>query len=218
MAKTSPHTTPVRTRAQPHLPQQKARQHAPRVHWRPARRARAPRPAPRGPTAGTPPGRPRRAGGAHLALRRAAPLRAGALCHLSGWRQGRASCRPLGCRPRRRRAHAGRRCKVSAGTVRNLWQPLRAAQALGASAARENMYLSPVKTVAVVARARRTPQSPPVRDTSTAISAKFQTDFRLDNDVRPGIFRYIKLLETKVPQNLYWTSFCTKDILCLQNI
>ena len=40
-----------------HLPQQKAHQHASRARWRPAGRASAQRPAPRGPTAGT--GHPR---------------------------------------------------------------------------------------------------------------------------------------------------------------
>ena len=49
------------------------------------------------------------------------------------WRdQGRASCRPLG-----------------PGTVRNLWQPLRAAQAPGASTARGHIYLAPDTTVVV---------------------------------------------------------------------
>ena len=129
--------------------------------------APAPRlPRPAGQRLGTPPGRPRRAGGAHLAPRRAAAPGAGALCPPSGSRQGRASCRPLVCRPRRRRAPAGRRCKVAAGTVRNLWQPLRAAKATGASTARGHIHLVPGTTVAVVARARRTPQSPPVRYTS----------------------------------------------------
>jgi hypothetical protein len=108
------HTTPVSARAHPRLQQQEARQHAPRARWRPAGRACAPRPAPRGPTAGTPSGRPRRAGGAHLAPRRAAAPGAGAMCPQLGSLQGRASCRPLGCRPRRRRAPAGRRCKVAA--------------------------------------------------------------------------------------------------------
>jgi hypothetical protein len=56
------------------------------------------------------------------------------MCPPSGSLQGRASCRPLGCLPRRRRAPAGRRCQVAAGTVRNLLQVLRAAQAPGASA------------------------------------------------------------------------------------
>jgi hypothetical protein len=158
----------------PHMPHQKACQHAPRARWRPAGGARAAPAAPRGPTAGTPPGRPRRAGGAHLAPRRAAAPGAGALCPPSGLRQGRASCRALGCRPRRRRAPAGRRCKVAAGTVRNLWQPIRAAQAPGASTARGHIYMAPGTTVAVVARARRTRQSPPVRYTSTAISANCQ--------------------------------------------
>jgi hypothetical protein len=60
------------------------------------------------------------------------------------------------------------------GTVRNLWQPIRAAQAPGASTARGHIYLAPGTPVAVVVRARRTPQSPPVRYTSTAISANFQ--------------------------------------------
>ena len=59
------------------------------------------------------------------------------------------------------------------GTVRNLWQSLRAAQAPGASIARGHIYLAPGTTVAVVARALRTPQSPPVRYTSTAISEIF---------------------------------------------
>ena len=135
-------------------------------------RPRPPRPA--GQRLGTPPGRPRRAGGAHLAPRRAAAPGAGALCPPSESRQVRASCRPLGCRPRRRRAPAGRRCKVAAGTVRNLLQPLRAAQAPGASTARGHIHLAPGKTVAVVARARRTPQRPTFCYASTAISANCQ--------------------------------------------
>ena len=48
------HTTPVSARAHPHMPQQKARQHAPRARWRPASRARAAPAAPRWPTAGNP--------------------------------------------------------------------------------------------------------------------------------------------------------------------
>jgi hypothetical protein len=52
------------------MPHQKARQHAPRARWRPAGRARAAPAAPRGPTAGTPSGRPRRAEG-RCALHRA---------------------------------------------------------------------------------------------------------------------------------------------------
>ena len=68
------------------------------------------------------------------------------------------------------RLHGGA-AKWPRGTVRNLWKPLRAAQASGAAIARGHMYLTPGKTFAVVARARRTPQSPSVRYTSTAISA-----------------------------------------------
>jgi hypothetical protein len=64
-------------------------------------------PCPAGQWLGPPSGRPWRAGGAHLALRRAAAPGTGALCPPSGSRQGRASCRPLGCRPRRCRATAG---------------------------------------------------------------------------------------------------------------
>ena len=139
-ARTHASTRFVRERRHPHMLHQKARQHTPRARGRPAGRARAaPRP-PRGPTAGTPPGRPRRAGGAHLAPRRAAAPGAGALCLPSGSRQGRASCRPLGCRPRRRRAPAGRRCKVAAGTIRNLSQPLLATQSQS-STARGHTYL-----------------------------------------------------------------------------
>jgi hypothetical protein len=47
---------------------------------------------------------------------------------------------------------------VNESTVRNLLQPLRAAQAPGASTARGHIHLAPGTTVAVVARARRTPQ------------------------------------------------------------
>jgi hypothetical protein len=64
------------------------------------------------------------------------------------------------------RAGAGRLQEVAAGTVRNLWQPLRAAQAPGASTARGHIHLAQRTTVAVVARAWRTPQSPPVCYTS----------------------------------------------------
>jgi hypothetical protein len=86
------------------MPHQKARQYAFRARWRPTGRARAAPAAPRGPTAGTPPGRPRRAEG-RCALHRARGRGA----------HRRASCRPLGCRPRRRRTPAGRRCKVAPG-------------------------------------------------------------------------------------------------------
>ena len=40
------HTTPVSASEHPHMPQQKARQHAPRARWRPAARARRARRAP----------------------------------------------------------------------------------------------------------------------------------------------------------------------------
>ena len=163
------HTTPVSARAHPHMPQQKARQHAPRACWRLRGRARAAPAAPRGPTAKLTSGRPRGAGGAHLAPRGRAAPGAGALCPPSGSRQGRASRRPLGCRWRRRRTPAGRRCKAAPGTVRNLWQPLRAAQVPGASTACGHMYLAQSTPVPVVVRARRTPQCPPLRYTSVAI-------------------------------------------------
>jgi hypothetical protein len=92
---------PARDASEPapptHMPHRKARQHAPRARWRPAVRARAAPAAPRGPTAGTSSGRPRRAEGAHLALRCAAAPRAGALSPPSGSRRGRALRRP---RPR----------------------------------------------------------------------------------------------------------------------
>ena len=107
----------VRERRHPHMPQQKARQHAPRARWRLRGRARAAPAAPRGPTAKLTSGRPRRAGGAHLAPRGRAAPGAGALCPPSGSRRGRASRRPLGCRWRRRRAPAGRRCKANVITT-----------------------------------------------------------------------------------------------------
>jgi hypothetical protein len=44
----------VTERRHPHMPHQKALQHAPRARWRPAGSARAAPAAPRGPTAGTP--------------------------------------------------------------------------------------------------------------------------------------------------------------------
>ena len=160
----------VRERRHPHMPQQKARQHAPRARWRLRGRARAAPAEPRGPTAKLTSGHPRHAGGAHLVPRGRAASGAGALCPPSGSRRGRASRRPLGCRWRRRRASAGRRCKAEPGTVRNLWQPLRAAQAPGASTARGNKYLAQITPVPVVVRARRTPQCPPLRYTSPAIS------------------------------------------------
>ena len=59
---------------------------------------------------------------------------------------------------------------VNESTVRNLLQPLRAAQAPGASTARGHMYLAQSTPVPVVVRARRTPQCPPLRYTSPAIS------------------------------------------------
>jgi hypothetical protein len=71
--------------------------------------ASAQRPAPRGPTAGTPSGRPRHAGGAHLAPRRAATPGAGATL----WRPaGRASAqsplpRPSAGTPSGHHRHAG---------------------------------------------------------------------------------------------------------------
>jgi hypothetical protein len=127
--------------------------------------APAPRlPRPAGQRLGTPPGRPRRAGGAHLAQRGAAAPRAGAMCPPSGSLQGRALCRPLGCRQRWHRATAGRRCKAAPDTVRNLWQPLRAAQAPGALTARGHIYLAQITPVPVVVCARRTPQCPKVFD------------------------------------------------------
>ena len=159
----------VRERRHPHMPQQKARQHAPRARWRLRGRARAAPAAPRGPTAKLTSGRPRRAGGAHLAPRGRAAPGAGALCPPSGSRRGRASRRPLGCRWRRRRAHAGRRCKAAPGTVRNFSTPLPRAQAPGASTACGHMYLAQSTPVPVVVRARRTPQCPPLRYTSAAI-------------------------------------------------
>ncbi len=90
---------------------------------------------PRGPTAGPRlgSGQPRRPEGAHLAPRRPAAPGARARCPRSGSQQERASRRPLRRRPRRRRAPARRRCKMAAGTVRNIWQPLSAAPRPGAS-------------------------------------------------------------------------------------
>jgi hypothetical protein len=125
--------------------------------------------APRGPTAKLTSGRPRRAGGAHLAPRGRAAPGAGALCPPSGSRRGRASHRPLGCRWRRRRATAGRRCKAAPGTVRNFSTPLPREQRPGAATARGHIYLAQSTPVPVVVRARRTPQCPPMRYTSAAI-------------------------------------------------
>ena len=61
----------------------------------------------RGPTAKLTSGHPRHAGGAHLVPRGRAASGAGALCPPSGSRRGRASRRPLRCRPRRRQALQG---------------------------------------------------------------------------------------------------------------
>jgi hypothetical protein len=108
---TATHTTPVRARAHPHLQQQKANQQAPRARWRPACRARAQRPASRGPTAGTPCGRTLCAGCAHLAhLHTAAP--GAGLCPPSGSLQGHAS---EGIQDKTGR-HAGRRSRGCRGS------------------------------------------------------------------------------------------------------
>ena len=65
---------------------------------------------------------------------------------------------------------AGRRCKAAPGTVRDFSTPLPRAQAPGASTVRGHIYLSHITPVSVVVRARRTPQCPPLRYTSPAIS------------------------------------------------
>jgi hypothetical protein len=71
------------------MPHQKARQHAPRARWRSAGRARAAPAAPRGPTAGTPSGRPRRSEGRCALHRLAEGARIGA--HRAGpWAAARA--------------------------------------------------------------------------------------------------------------------------------
>ena len=57
-------------------------------------------------------GHPRHAGGAHLVPRGRAASGAGALCPPSGSRRGRASRRPLRCRPRRRQALQGGAAKL----------------------------------------------------------------------------------------------------------
>ena len=61
----------------------------------------------RWPTAKSTSGHPRHAGGAHLVQRGREASGAGALCPPSGSRRGRASRRPLRCRPRRRQALQG---------------------------------------------------------------------------------------------------------------
>jgi len=65
---------------------------------------------------------------------------------------------------------AGRRCKAAPGTVRDFSTPLPRAQAPGASTVRGHIYLAQSTPVLVVVRARRTPQCPPLRYTSPAIS------------------------------------------------
>ena len=65
-----------------------------------------------GPTAKLTSGHPRHAGGAHLVPRGRAASGAGALCPPSGSRRGRASRRPLRCRPRRRQALQGGAAKL----------------------------------------------------------------------------------------------------------
>ena len=67
-------------------------------------------------------------------------------------------------------APAGRRCKAAPGTVRDFFTPLPRAQAPGASTVRGHIYLAQSTPVLVVVRARRTPQCPPLRYTSPAIS------------------------------------------------
>ena len=67
-----------------------------------------------------------------LASRRC-PRSRGAVPSIGGSRQGRASCGPLGCRPRRRRAHARPSWKVAAGTSAIFLESGSAAQRLGAS-------------------------------------------------------------------------------------
>jgi len=54
--------------------------------------------------------------------------------------------------------------------VRDFSTPLPRAQAPGASTARGHIYLAQITPVLVVVRARRTPQCPPLRYTSPAIS------------------------------------------------
>ena len=67
-----------------------------------------------------------------LASRRC-PRSRGAVTSIGDLRQGRASCGPLGCRPRRRRAHARPSWKVAAGTSAIFLESGSAAQRLGAS-------------------------------------------------------------------------------------
>ena len=55
-------------------------------------------------------------------------------------------------------------------TVRDFSTPLPRAQAPGASTVRGHIYLAQSTPVLVVVRARRTPQCPPLRYTSPAIS------------------------------------------------
>jgi hypothetical protein len=149
-------------RAHPHLPQQKDRQHAPRARWRPAGHARAAPAATRGPTAGTRRGCPSR-----TAVRRG-PRSRGDLPSI-GLTQVRASCRPLGCRPHRRRTHAGRGCKVASGKVRNLWTvPIRR-PALQPRAGTNTWHRAQQSRWLPAPGARL-----PVRYTSTAISINCQ--------------------------------------------
>ena len=124
----------------------------------------------RWPTAKLTSGHPRHAGGAHLVQRGREASGAGALCPPSGSRRGRASRRPLRCRPRLRQASVGRRCRAAPGTVRDFPTPLPRAQAPGASTVRGHIYLAQITPVPVVVRGHRTPQCPPLRYTSPAIS------------------------------------------------
>ncbi len=146
----------VRERRHPHMPQQKARQHAPRACWRPASRARAAPAAPRGPTAslhlgdlgapgvpiwhrgaGRPPEQGRcalhraRGGGAHRAGRWAAAGDGAGRMQGGAAKRRRARCAFF---PRRCRASSGPALQPRAGTCtwhrarQSLWSSARAAR------------------------------------------------------------------------------------------
>jgi hypothetical protein len=66
------------------------------------------------------------------------------------------------------------RCKMAEGTVHNVSQPIPAEHLPGTLTDRRHIYLAQGTKIEVVARARRTPQSPPLRYTSTAILANCQ--------------------------------------------
>jgi hypothetical protein len=150
---------------------QKSRQHPPRARWRPAGCARAAPAPPRGPTAGNPAWGP--------ACRRGCP--SGSAAHRgprSRWAVpsiGLAAGVRIVQAPGLPPAPAPGACRAAmqGGAGHGPQFVAAASSRTGARRfihARGHIYLAPGTTVPVVVRARRTPQCPPLRYTSTAIS------------------------------------------------